>query len=340
MAEIIACPSCAKQLSVPETLLGKAVKCPGCANVFTVHPQQVAPTDPFGGLVEEPRRPPREEYEPPRRGRRHDYEEDEDYPRSRDTGSRVFGDEKTGWQTVRTGMSLCIMGMWLITGGLFIYLLVILIFFVGASAAGASRSGNGMAATGLGIALFGCVTFLLWIGGSILHLIGQGFGMGAPDSRGGLKGMAVGSMVCTIVGMMIAVVGAMVTPFAFLFGMLVVLAGTILWLLFLRGVAHELNAVGAERSATLLLISTVVNVVLYILMFLLILAVGYVVLQALPGVGSVGGASRTTASTVSGLGYAVIGLSISNMILGLVNYIWYFVLLHSVREAVRRSLRR
>jgi hypothetical protein len=230
--------------------------------------------------------------------------------------------------------------MWLLTGGFFIYLLVFLIFFVGASTAAATRSSNTLAATGMGLALFGCVSMLLFISGGILHLIGQGFGMGAPDSRGGLKGMAIGSMVCTIVGMMIAIVGVFISPYALLFGMLVILAGTILWLLFLRGVAYELHATSTERSATFLLVSTLVYVGLYILIFLLVLAVGYVVLQALPGFGRVGGVSRTTASTISGLGYAVIGLSIINGILGLVNYIWYFVLLHGVREAVRRALRR
>lgn len=35
MPELIECPQCARKLKVPETLLGKSVKCPGCKAVFT-----------------------------------------------------------------------------------------------------------------------------------------------------------------------------------------------------------------------------------------------------------------------------------------------------------------
>jgi hypothetical protein len=35
MPENITCPQCGRELRVPETLLGKKVKCPGCATTFT-----------------------------------------------------------------------------------------------------------------------------------------------------------------------------------------------------------------------------------------------------------------------------------------------------------------
>jgi hypothetical protein len=35
MPETVTCPQCGRELRVPETLLGKKVKCPGCATTFT-----------------------------------------------------------------------------------------------------------------------------------------------------------------------------------------------------------------------------------------------------------------------------------------------------------------
>ena len=63
MHTIVSCPSCARQLRVPEELLGKAVKCPSCQSTFTANesapppppqsapPPQPAPdAGPFGGF--------------------------------------------------------------------------------------------------------------------------------------------------------------------------------------------------------------------------------------------------------------------------------------------------
>ena len=34
MPTVVACPSCQKQLKVPDELLGRKVKCPGCKETF------------------------------------------------------------------------------------------------------------------------------------------------------------------------------------------------------------------------------------------------------------------------------------------------------------------
>jgi predicted Zn finger-like uncharacterized protein len=104
MPEIISCPECERKLRVPDHLLGKKVKCPGCGTMFTgraagegedvtpkTKPRAAAPRE--ERVEEKPRAarrsvvpPPEEEYEEdrPRRRRRDEDEEDEDdRPRSR-----------------------------------------------------------------------------------------------------------------------------------------------------------------------------------------------------------------------------------------------------------------
>lgn len=96
MPTLVNCPSCQRKLKVPDELLGKKVKCPGCSTTFTAEEFEETPA------VEEeaprrPRRPLREEEdfdeEPPRKARRraeepreeeeYEDEEFEDRPRRR-----------------------------------------------------------------------------------------------------------------------------------------------------------------------------------------------------------------------------------------------------------------
>jgi predicted Zn finger-like uncharacterized protein len=77
----ISCPSCAKQLRVPENLLGRSVRCPSCQNTFPAEePAEAPPSEPAGddaGMLskapEAPRLPERDEERDddlPRRSRR------------------------------------------------------------------------------------------------------------------------------------------------------------------------------------------------------------------------------------------------------------------------------
>jgi predicted Zn finger-like uncharacterized protein len=85
MPSVISCPSCQKQLKVPDELIGRAVKCPGCKETFTA--QIGSPSAPVQEeIAEKPRKrpappPEEEEEEPPRRPaarRRDDDDEGED----------------------------------------------------------------------------------------------------------------------------------------------------------------------------------------------------------------------------------------------------------------------
>jgi len=70
MPEVVACPSCQRQLSVPESLLGQLVRCPACQTTFTAE----------AGAPPAPPPPPREDRPPEREFRR----ADDDYDRDRD----------------------------------------------------------------------------------------------------------------------------------------------------------------------------------------------------------------------------------------------------------------
>ena len=82
MPQQIPCPSCARPLLVPDDLIGREVRCPGCATTFTAQPSG-QPADgriAAGQPVQERPRPVEV----------HD-EEDEDHPRSRFRDDVVVG---------------------------------------------------------------------------------------------------------------------------------------------------------------------------------------------------------------------------------------------------------
>src|SRR5947209_20560053 len=89
MPSIISCPSCQKQLKVPDELIGKSVKCPGCKETFTAQAlSKSSAAPPREEVVEKPRKkaapPPDDEEdddEAPRKPvkrRAADEDEDED----------------------------------------------------------------------------------------------------------------------------------------------------------------------------------------------------------------------------------------------------------------------
>jgi hypothetical protein len=72
------CPSCARPLLVPDDLLGREVRCPGCATTFTAQ----APARPAGGAIAAGQ--PVQERPRPVEVHDEDDEDDEDHPRYRD----------------------------------------------------------------------------------------------------------------------------------------------------------------------------------------------------------------------------------------------------------------
>ena len=164
MPQNISCPDCGRKLRVPDNLLGKKVKCPGCGVKFVGEaapepeeelppPRAAVTTRPSG--ARRPRRSNDDEGEedlpksrrrrdeededgddhpaPRRRGFDEDKDEDEDYGSQRSDPSK--GDVRQGWERVRFGVNLVITAAWIsvATIGVAISGILILALFVGAS---------------------------------------------------------------------------------------------------------------------------------------------------------------------------------------------------------------
>jgi hypothetical protein len=87
MPEVVTCPKCQRKSRVPDNLMGKRVKCPGCNEVFTAEAGPAPPPPkPQRKADEDDRETYRTEDEPRRRRRSDDDDEDErvsDRPRRR-----------------------------------------------------------------------------------------------------------------------------------------------------------------------------------------------------------------------------------------------------------------
>lgn len=142
MPEITSCPDCEKKLRVPDDLLGKKVKCPGCGGMFTASAMNGNRRDEDEEPTRHPRQSSRSEGYSERRGnspavrdrdrdrdedrsrRRRDEEEDDDHgdrrrPRRDDYDdddydrSRRGRDDIKGWRGVRAGLNLVFIAGWL-----------------------------------------------------------------------------------------------------------------------------------------------------------------------------------------------------------------------------------
>ena len=73
MPTTVTCPSCSRELRVPENLLGQMVKCPACSQTFSAAVAEARPAPP------PPREPPPEPPVVRRESRRRYHDEDDDY---------------------------------------------------------------------------------------------------------------------------------------------------------------------------------------------------------------------------------------------------------------------
>ncbi len=163
----ITCPNCQKTLRLPENLMGKRVRCPGCQEVFTAE-------DPEAGVepVEEQEEEAIQEERPsrPARRRRREREEDEDYE---DEPRRAHGRPHRGGVILTLGIltlalgCLCVFLNWILGG--------IAISMANADLAAMAqgkmdRSGQGMTNTGKILAIVGLILWtVLWVLSIILR---------------------------------------------------------------------------------------------------------------------------------------------------------------------------
>jgi predicted Zn finger-like uncharacterized protein len=108
------CPGCGAKVRVPESLIGKSVKCPKCQSVFTAE----APEPGFEEVVEEEPRP---------RRRRPDDEPDDQYEDEYEPRPRRRGGRQRALEAVKPA-AICV----IVAGGLgFLYAVVNLVFVLG-----------------------------------------------------------------------------------------------------------------------------------------------------------------------------------------------------------------
>jgi len=91
MAELITCPSCNKQLQVPDSQLGELVQCPECQHKFTATATSMSEAPIPSKSSKTPRREDDEDYsEKPRRRKR--FDDDDDREDLDDLNVRYQGD--------------------------------------------------------------------------------------------------------------------------------------------------------------------------------------------------------------------------------------------------------
>jgi hypothetical protein len=220
MPEIISCPDCSRKLRVPDDLIGKKVRCPGCNVMFMASAVEEAPPPPprrssrssprEDAIEEKPRssrhravrttpddEPPRarrrHEEEEERRGRRRYEDEDEDEDRREDEeddyddrySSRARRD---GWKKVRMGINLIIISVWVMLGTIgFSFCGGAIVGFTGAMSAAGSNNPNAamgaVATTGIGFILLMVVAGLLTLVSKGLQIAGHGFCIMVPPKR-------------------------------------------------------------------------------------------------------------------------------------------------------------
>lgn len=229
MSLSISCPACQRPLRVPESLLGKAVKCPGCSHRFTATEpnEDEAPPPRASSSVRTSRRPtapPLEDEEAaPRRSerisqqpqarrkrddeddrpaRRRDDDDDYDYEeQSSSTGSR-----KAAWNKVRMGINLVMIGIWVWLGGSILAALGVLLGFLTLGSALITSASSNQAAWGsMGFAgilliLSAGLYYVCVLGEFVLRLVGYGMCMAAPPLRdSGLRPLAITAFVLSAV---------------------------------------------------------------------------------------------------------------------------------------------
>jgi hypothetical protein len=174
MPFVTSCPDCARKLRVPDELLGKKVRCPGCKVVFTAvadsdkpeeaPPPPRRPAPPRDERIEQDPRPRRAPPPPPQdeddsarirqRDDEQDFQEDEDeLPRGRRMREDdEYGEEaprssgsRAGWRSVRIGVTFLLIGVSL-------YAISVIVNLIGSLATASVRPGFGPPPVGVPVA--------------------------------------------------------------------------------------------------------------------------------------------------------------------------------------------
>jgi hypothetical protein len=351
MPEIIECPQCGRKLRMPETLLGKTVKCPGCATAFRAgaEPQYAPPPEQYDQPPSHRRRPPEDEYEQDRPRARYD-DEDEGSPYQR-------GGRPQDWHKVRTGVTLVFTSLCLTIVSAIILVVAFIIVNLASNPTRQTAPGRPpvvtqptpQSTTGLTIVMVFAVLLSLVVQG--VQITGYGLCLAAPPKNRakGLAmatlGLSLGALLVILIGEVLATVSGVaaagtqaVTSGGFAsivlqFGVLFWLGAVFIFLLFLRSISNLVGALGLAQS--LLYLTILAGLLLLgLLTMTILIAILTLTLSAAAGPSGV----TDTSAAAPGLTTAVGGCCCINGVLGLATLIWYMISLMQVRGAITTYL--
>ena len=372
MSLTISCPACKRTLRVPESLLGQAVKCPGCARNFTApeNAEEDAPR-PSTSVSEKPSRRPapqpqddedddaprrRERYSDSRRSQR-SRDEDDDDDEGRGPSPR---DVKAGWDKVRMGINLVMIGIWVWLGSSILAVLggLLGVLLVGGTLMSSTNRPNftSLGFAGILIILSVCLYYLGVFAELVLRLIGYGLCMAAPARReGGMKPLAITAFILAVVYVLFSLLNVAVSGFSGfaapfnnrsgvdaagagvgLLGGLCALASFVVYLFFLRSACTTIRARELTSKPIAVLIAFVCFWVLAILLLVVMICAG---------VGAVGSAfqAQSAGSAANSMGTWFILSIVVGCMVGLVYaglQVWYILVLQKIRDAVASYRRR
>lgn len=211
-----------------------------------------------------------------------------------------------GWRTARNGLNtvyLCIV----------IAILTAITAFVVAAVVGSSGSYRGA-----DMPAFMYLFFLVIFGAAIGILVGQIMCASVPAASGA-RGLAIGAAVCVVANIVLSLLanlGGSAGVALELLGNLASIAGSILFLLFMRSVAKYLGEHELASS------------VMRFLIFSICFVAGIFVLAVLIGVATAASDGRAPGSPLLGL-FGVVAL-----VVGLVLFFWWLRLLRQTRDAI------
>jgi hypothetical protein len=358
MLEITTCPDCDKKLKLPDDLVGKKVRCPGCRVKFTARPDSIPEEEPAdrsssrseGYAVRRDDRDNRDgRYDGPS-FRARDRDEYDDRPSRRDDHDRCDRssrrwDQIKGWRGTRMGVFLVVISNWVFLGGLGVLILGGgVLMLAGASLFSSAASSPFDAGTGAG--LFGlaggafvlfAIVGLAMLASTILQLIGQGLCMQAPTRRtsNALRIVAIATFACACLAVLLDG-----SNYAFIgqrgvYGLngLAHTAAFVLWVVFLRMVALECrNHELAGRLITFLISTFAFGLV----------SAGLFVFLVCGGALAISGARAPgeAAGTAGAMGILFLVLMLVIGLFYVAFLVWYGLLMQQVREEITRHLAR
>ena len=358
MPEIIACPDCGRKLRVPDDLLGRKVKCPGCSINFTASvigdappplPQQVG-TEPRGGR----KKADRYDDDPPRRRRDRDDRDDVDDEAGDDDGDSPRSLRAT-WKKVRSGISFIIISIWVYLGAIGVFIIGML-FLTGMGADSAFRGNfSGAASAGAGMIALGLFVQVANLASMGLRVTGYAFGMAVPPKRNNaVRGLAIATFITGAANAALALLLLIITMiqnmdavagnFSFtalagggslgplmLIEWLTWVGASIVFLFYLRSLCLSIRKDNVASTVTTYMISVGSLGLVVFLLWIFIFGV------AVLGIGSSSVQTARSAGGMAIIGCGLMGIA-SLAALGL--FIWYIVILHQIRGVVDSYIRK